>query len=486
MSPEANDAGRGIRDQITRYSGAFAAVLGMVVLAALVGGYILSQERLLLPGWVPVFGRSHFVLKAEFQAGNALTPGQGQPVTIAGAKVGEIGAVELHNNVALVTMDINPKYAKYIYRDAALIMRPKTQLKDETIQITPGLPKAGTVHSGETFSLSQTAPDADFSQFLSALDAETRSYLQELLASAGVALKENGRNLSADFIRFDPLTRDIQKITSELQLRHRNTEDAIHNFQLLITAIGNKDTQLTEGIDASNRVFTVFSRQQVAVEQTLRGLPGALKKANKGLGSLATAANLIAPTLTKLHPTAVSLAPAQKAAKELFESSTPVIKNEIAPFTREALPYLQRITPATKTFNKALPELSSSFQVLNELFNEIGYNPGPKQGGFLFFLDWANHDFNSAVSSSDANGPVGNTLLYYNCNVVALIKAVAKVNPDVRVIDNLLKPPTDAECKAHNIPFQIPEESESSTSATSQTHVANAARSTDAHDKGGD
>lgn len=481
MSPEANDAGRGIRDQITRYTGAFAAVVGMVVLAALVGGYILSQERLSLPGWVPVFGRSHFVLKAEFQAGDALTPGQGQPVTIAGAKVGEIGAVELRNNVALVTMDITPKYSKYIYRDAALIMRPKTQLKDETIQITPGLPKAGVVRSGETFSLSQTAPDADFSQFLAALDAETRSYLQELLASAGVALKENGRNLSADFRRFDPLTRDIQKITSELQTRHRNIEDSIHNFQLLISAIGDKDKQLTEGIDASNRVFTVFARQQVAVEQTLRGLPGALKKTNKGLGSLATAADLIAPTLTKLHPTAVSLEPAQKAAKHLFESSTPVIKHEIAPFTREALPYLQRVTPATKTFNKALPELSSSFQVLNELFNELGYNPGPKQGGFLFFLDWANHDFNSAVGSSDANGPVGNTLLYYNCKLAEIITGVAEIDPTVKVIDHLLNPPTKQECIEKGIL-----KAEASSTAKASANTAHAAVSRATHGgKGG-
>ena len=30
----------------------FAAVVGMILLAALVGGYILSQERLSLPGWV--------------------------------------------------------------------------------------------------------------------------------------------------------------------------------------------------------------------------------------------------------------------------------------------------------------------------------------------------------------------------------------------------------------------------------------------------
>lgn len=448
MSPEANDAGRGIRDQISRYSGAFAAVVGMIALAALVGGYILSQERLLLPGWVPIFGHSNFVLKAEFQAGDAITPGQGQAVTIAGAKVGEIGAVDTSNGVAVVTMDITPKYARYIYRDSTLIMRPRTQLKDETIQITPGLAKTGRVRSGYTFSLAQTTPDGDFDQFLAALDAETRTYLQELLNNAGVALNENGRALSADFRRFDPITRDLQKINSELHLRHVNIERAIHNFQLLLNAIGGKDKQLTEVIEASNHVFTVFSRQQAAVEETLRTLPGTLQKTNRGLGALARAANVVAPTLTKLHGFATSYGPSQEALRELAKSTTPVIKNEIAPFTREVLPVLKQVTPALADFNKSLPELAKSFQVIEELFNELGYNPGPKQAGFLFFADWASHDFNSALSASDANGPMGNTLLYYDCFLAEEIGNVAVINPTVRVIYHLLNPPTKEECEA--------------------------------------
>jgi phospholipid/cholesterol/gamma-HCH transport system substrate-binding protein len=448
MSPEANDAGRGIRDQISRYSGAFAAVVGMVLLAALVGGYILSQERLSLPGWVPIFGRSHFVLKAEFQSGDALTPGQGQAVTIAGAKVGEIGAVETRNGVAVVRMEITPKYARDIYRDSTLIMRPRTQLKDETIQITPGLQKTGRVRSGYTFSLSQTTPDADFDQFLAALDAETRTYLQELLNNAGVALHENGRALAADFTRFDPITRDLQKINSELHLRHVNIERAIHNFQLLLNAIGGKDKQLTEVLQASNQVFTVFSRQQAAVEDTLRTLPGTLQKTNHGLSALARAANVVAPTLTKLHGFATSYGPSQEALRQLAKNTTPVIKNEIAPFTREVLPVLQQVTPATKAFNNSLPKLASSFTVIEEIFNELGYNPGPSKAGFLFFADWASHDFNSALSTSDANGPMGRALLYYNCFLSKAIAGAAEVNPAVKVIDNLLKPPSEEECVA--------------------------------------
>ena len=68
----------------------------MVVIAAVVGGYILAHENLKLPSWVPVLGKSYFTLKADFQTAQAVTPGQGQAVTIAGAKIGEIASVDLH------------------------------------------------------------------------------------------------------------------------------------------------------------------------------------------------------------------------------------------------------------------------------------------------------------------------------------------------------------------------------------------------------
>jgi phospholipid/cholesterol/gamma-HCH transport system substrate-binding protein len=477
MTPQANDAGRGLRDQISRYSGSFVAVVTMVVLAALVGGYILSQERLSLPSWFPVLGHEKFALKAEFQAGDALTPGQGQAVTIAGAKVGEIGAVELKHGVALVTMEITPKYAHWIYKDATLIMRPKTQLKDETIQVTPGSPQAGKVSSGETFSLAQTTNDASFEQFLAAFDAETRTYLQELLAGAGIALKGNGRALSADFRRFDPLTRDIQKITSELHLRHRNIERAIHNFHLLLSTLGSKDTQLGEAIDSANRVFTVFARQQTAVEETLRQLPGTLKKTDRGLGALGKALDVVAPTLTKLHPTAVSLAPAQRAERALFKSTASVVEQQIRPFAREALPVFKQLTPATKSFDKALPGLSSSFGVLNELFNELAYNPGPNQAGFLFFLDWQNHNFNSAFSNADANGALGRTLLYFNCKLPEILQGLTEINPNARVLLGLLKPPTSQECEANHIPTLTSSGAGIASAHTASAHSAATASS---------
>jgi phospholipid/cholesterol/gamma-HCH transport system substrate-binding protein len=446
MNPtDGHQGGLSVRDQIERYRTAFISVITMVVIAAAVGGYILAHENLKLPGWVPVLGREYFTLKADFQTAQALTPGQGQAVTIAGAKIGEIASVDLQNGVAVVTMKVTPKYAR-LYRDATLLLRPKTQLQDMTVEVNPGTPASGRLKSGATIPLSQTAPNVNFDEFLAGLDAETRTYLQELLAGAGEGFKNNGRAFSATLKRFDPLARDVQRIAQQVEIRHANVARSIHNFRLLTEALGGKDKQLASLIDASNAVFAAFAKEDQNVQSTLRLLPGALSKTRTGLGKLARAANVLGPTLHQLRPFASSLGPAQEATRRLALTTTPIIKNQIRPFARQILPTINELQPDTQGLSEAFPKLTSSFAVLNEFFNELAANPTSKQGNFLFFLDWGNHNLNSVVSSADANGVLGRSLVYLNCHIAEILKGIASVNPNVNLLVGLLNPPNAQTC----------------------------------------
>ncbi|MGH2864439.1 MAG: hypothetical protein ACRDJX_04225 [Solirubrobacteraceae bacterium] len=449
--PDSHEGGLSVRDQIERYRSAFIAVVAMIVLAAGVGGYILSHENLKLPGWVPVLGHSYFTLKAEFQTAQAVTPGQGQAVTIASAKIGEIASVDLHDGVAIVSMNVVPKYGAYIYRNATLLLRPKTQLQDITVEVNPGTRSAGRLHSGEVLPLSQTAPNIDFDEFLAGLDAETRAYLQELLAGLGIGLKGNGRTLAADLRRFDPTAQLAQKIAQQVEIRHANIARSIHNFRVLIEALGGKDKQLSQLVDASNAVFATFAKQDANFQETLKLLPGALHKTGTGLGKLATATKVLGPTLHELEPFARALGPANEATRRLAKTTTPIIKNDVRPFAREILPVVNELGPTTKQLGEALPKLASGFSVFNEFFNELAYNPGPSKGGFLFFLDWGNHDLNSVVSTADGEGAVGRTLVYFNCKVLPIFKGVSEINPTVKLLVSLLKPPTKEECEKAGI-----------------------------------
>jgi phospholipid/cholesterol/gamma-HCH transport system substrate-binding protein len=87
----------------------FAAIIVLVVIAFAVAIPILSKQRLALPGWVPVVGTDAFTISAEMATAQAVTPGQGQTVNIAGVQVGEITSVTLKDGKAVIGMSIQPR-----------------------------------------------------------------------------------------------------------------------------------------------------------------------------------------------------------------------------------------------------------------------------------------------------------------------------------------------------------------------------------------
>jgi phospholipid/cholesterol/gamma-HCH transport system substrate-binding protein len=430
-----------VSEQIRRHAKAFAAIISLVAIAVAVGSYIVAHERLALPSWVPLVGQRYVTIKGEFETAQAVTPGQGQAVTEAGVKVGEISSVSLRNGRALVTMHLQNRYAT-VYRDATMLLRPRTQLKDMTVELNLGTPAAGRLRSGATLPISQTAPDVNFDELLAALDGDSRAYLQTLIGDAGTGLRGQGPQLSSDLRRFAPTARELGRITQLLAQRHQSLARVIHNFSLLAAAVGQKDSQLAGLVHSSNRVFGALASEQASLRSAIGLLPASLRQTRDALGKLATSASLLGPALRKLQPAARALGPAERATRPFLASSTPIIANQLRPFTRAALPTVAALAPAAGSLAAATPKLTSAFTVLNQVFNELAYNPGPSQGGFLFFLAWANHNLDSLLATQDANGAVRHGLLLFSCPALTVLNGAAQVNPTVRLELGLLNPPT--------------------------------------------
>ena len=64
----------------------FLAIIALFVVAAVVVVIILGNQRVTLPGWVPVVGKDFYEFSGEFTTAQAVTPGQGQSVNVAGVK----------------------------------------------------------------------------------------------------------------------------------------------------------------------------------------------------------------------------------------------------------------------------------------------------------------------------------------------------------------------------------------------------------------
>ncbi|MGZ6673519.1 MAG: MlaD family protein, partial [Solirubrobacteraceae bacterium] len=151
---------------IRKHARDFAFVIGLVLAAVLVGGYILSNQRFYLPKWVPVVGADFVDYKAQFSTAQSVTPGQGQTVQVAGVDVGDITKVDLVDGRAVVTMKIRRKYTP-IYKDATALLRPKTGLNDMVIELDPGTRTAGEAPQGFTVPVDQTLPNVNFDEILS-------------------------------------------------------------------------------------------------------------------------------------------------------------------------------------------------------------------------------------------------------------------------------------------------------------------------------
>ena len=434
---------------IRTYSRDFAAILGLIVVAALVSGYILTNQRSTLPGWVPVIGKDFYTITGAFSTAQAVTPGQGQTVDIAGVKVGEIAKVELDEGLAVITMKLDEKYRGRVHRDATALLRPRTGLRDMIVDLAPGSTGQRALPDGGRIPVSETLPDVNFDEILASLDADTRDYLQLLLGSGGEGLRGNGVALRRALKRFEPTGRALRRVNEGLAERRQNIRRVIHNFSLLTEELGAKDDQLARFVDASNAVFTTLAEQDRNLQATVRELPGALEATRQGLGKVDAFAGELGPTLSSLRPAARALGPSLRATRPFLRASTPVIRDDIRPFSRRARPFVSELRPTMRDLAAATPDLTTSFQVLNALFNTLAYNPaGDSDEGYLFWLSWANHVTNSVFINQDAHGPVRRGIVIISCASLGVLDQVVLKNPLLSTLIGLLnQPKTNEVCK---------------------------------------
>ena len=423
----------------------FIAIIVLILLALFTLLVILSYQKAALPGWVPGLGQDFYKVNAEFTTAQAVTPGQGQAIDIAGIQVGKVGGVSLEDGVAVVEMDIDPKYTDLIHSDATLLLRPKTGLNDMVIEVDPGT-SGKTPPQGSTIPLAQTLPNVQPDQILSTLDADTREYLALLLEGGGRGLGGNGRQFSAALRRFEPFTRDLARINRALEVRRDNIRRSVHSFRLIAEELGHHDADLARFVDSTDAALGHFANQQAALQQSLVELPPTLRAARTNLEKSDRLSRVLRPALLALIPSAVDLKPALEATQETFRETTVPIRDQIRPFTRQIRPTVTHLVQASKPLEKTSKNLRSAFTDLNTLLNMLAYNPpGSTQEGYLFWLSWLNHNFNSIFLTQDAGGPLRRGLLIITCNTAFTAEQAALGNPLLRTNLQTSQLPTAAD-----------------------------------------
>lgn len=405
------------------------AVLAVVAIAMTL--WIFTQQKASLPSWAPIVGEDFAHLTAEFSNAHAVTPGQGQAVVIAGIQVGRISSVELDEGRAVVGMDVQPEYLDLIHPNATLLLRPKTNLNDMTVEIDPGRGRE-TVEDGHRFPLSRTEPAIQFEDFLAALDADTQQYLQLLVAGGAEGIGGRGRQLSRVFRRFQPFAHRIADLNRAVAQRRRAIARVIHNFGLLTTELGRRDSEIERFVRGSKDALGDFANQQASIQQALVEFPPTLTALNSALASSDRFTTVARPALTQLIPQAQALGPALEANARLFRQTRVPIRDQIRPFTRQVRPTLTHTKQGAADLDTSVRSFGNALGGLNSFLNRLAYQPPGPAESYLFYLPWLNHNLNANFNLTDAGGPILRGQVMVSCNASRLAFGIAPRKPYIQ------------------------------------------------------
>jgi phospholipid/cholesterol/gamma-HCH transport system substrate-binding protein len=397
----------------------------MVAIALAVTGYIAVHQRVRFP-W-----EHHRTIFAEFSSAQAVTPGQGQTVNVAGVKVGEIAAVRLEQGRAVVEMDIDSQELGPIYRNSHLLLRPKTGLNDMSIALDPGTPERGAPNHGELrdgdrLPVWNTLPNVNPDEVLAALDSDTRNYLAVVAAAGGRGLRGRGPDLRRLIQASEPTFAQTARIERGLADRRAKVARLVTNLRVLSRAAASKDQELAGLVSASTAVFGTIASREGDLGAAIDRLPGSVGSLDRALTATRGFAADARPALAALRPTVRGLAPALVQVRPLLRTAEPTVRTQLRPLVRQTIPVVRELRPSVRLVNRADPDLIRTVDVLTRVVNELLYNPPGTQEGYLFYLAWFAHNASSLLSIEDAHGVAWRGLLMVGCS--SLGQAI-KANP---------------------------------------------------------
>ncbi len=318
--------------------------------------------------------------------------------------------------MAVVDVEVEHDYENLIREDATALLRPKTALKDMFLEVTPGTGKV--LPDGGRISVANTLPDVDPDEIYAALDADTRPYLKLLVVGAGKGLRGRGGDLNEVFRRFEPVHRDLARVTRATASRRVALKRLIHRYGLLMQELGRRPGELRRLVSSSGAVFSSLAGESGNISTSVARLPGSLRATESALAEVRQFAPALQSALESLREPVRELPATNAALTPFFKATTPVIRDEIRPFVRAAGPFTDDLRVAANGLSKATPDLTASLEETNRFFNMGAYNPGGAEGlgglstaeqrarqeGFLYWLAWTSQNGTSLFNTADGQG----------------------------------------------------------------------------------
>lgn len=422
MRSASGDGGRSLMGPAAREHLRWVAIIGVfVALAVVVGGYLLSQQRLRLPF------ADRYRVEVALPSAEGLTPDTGQPVSVAGVPVGEVVGVRVEDGRAIVVLSLDPKRLPRVRADARAALVPITPLKNMEVDLDPGTSRAAVLRDGARIDAGATTTTPDVDQLLAALDSDTRTALQQLIGTARRGLDGRGEDLGAALADLGPTAGQLRRITGALADRDRLVRRLVHDLSLVGAQTAGDAPRIRRALAGLDRTLDATGDESARLRAGLRTLPGVLADARRTVDRTAALTGTAVRTARTLRPAVRALPDLTRDGARVLRKAEPVLRREVRPLVRTATPLARDARPTLARVRAITPSTRRVLSVLEYGFNELVADPGDGRQGYLFWGSWFFHNANSMLSTGDAAGSPWRLLPMLDCGAITSDPALSNI-----------------------------------------------------------
>ena len=344
-----------------------------------IAGFALSCFGVLLFLWL-TFGGSVPLkpqgYRFEVAVPEAPTLAVEADVRIAGVNVGKVKSKELDDSGrrTLVEVEVDEAYAP-IPEDTRVILRQKTLLGENYLELTPGTKESPDLPDGGRLDDGRVEPTVELDEIYSALDKPTRTAFQEWTRELAKAVRDEGVDpseaLNDAFGNLAGFAVDGAELLRVLDEQEGAVKQLVKNTGATFGALNEQKGALHDLIVNADRTFDATASRDRELAQTIRIFPTFLDESKATVERVARFSTETRPVIQDLKAPADDLAPTVRELgalspdlEQLFRDLGPLINASedglpaltdvtkgLGPFFESAHPFFQQLNPILSYFN---------------------------------------------------------------------------------------------------------------------------------------
>lgn len=279
-------------------------------------------------------------------------------VLVRGVKVGEVRAIERDGARAIMSFDLERRYAP-VRSSTTLRIGQKTVLGEAYVDLVPGR-KGPELRDGSRLAPDAVRPTVELDEALEALDGRAEASLQRMLPTyaRGAAAPETSRRMGETLVRLRQLTTQLRGLGETLEGQGETIAGGVVDTRSVLSRLAGRERVLTELVASGRTTLEAVAAQRAGLAAGMVELPRLLRTARATLsearpllvearpllGDLRAAAPSLSAGLTDLDPVAVSARRVLRGLPKLNRTALPILAR-VRPVVVAARPVARLLGP---------------------------------------------------------------------------------------------------------------------------------------------